>query len=66
MRHRFVRPLSFVTRFVISVILKTGITVGVFAISLAIASHYLGIRVASIHELMDKFEGLARFAEILS
>jgi hypothetical protein len=66
MRHRFVRALSFVIRFVISVILKIAITVGVFAISLVIASHYFGVRVGSIPELMDAFEGLARFAEILS
>lgn len=66
MRHRFVRALLFVTRFVISVLLKIGITVVVFAISFVIASHYFGVPVAGIHELIDKFEGLARFANVLS
>ena len=66
MRHRFVPAVLFVTRFVISVLLKIGITGGVFATSLVIASHYFGVRVAGIHELIDKFEGLARFANVLS
>jgi hypothetical protein len=66
MRHRFVRALSLVAHQLISVVLKTAITGLVFGICLVITLHYLGIPVPSPYDLIDKFEGLARLAKILS
>jgi hypothetical protein len=66
MRHRFLQLLSLGIRRLISAVVRTAITGVVSATFLMITLHYMGVPVPSPYELIDKFEGLARLAKILS
>lgn len=66
MRHRILKFLSIVARQVFTSIVRATITSLVFVTGVLIASYYLGVPIPSPYELIDKFDGVGRLAEVLS
>ena len=66
MRHRISKFLSMVARALISSVLRTAFTTIIFVVSSLITMKYLGIPIPGPHEIINKFEGVARLADILS
>ena len=66
MRHRIVKFLSMVARALISSVLRTAVTSIIFVGVSLITISYLGLPVPGAQELLNKLEGVARLADILS
>jgi hypothetical protein len=66
MGYRIFHILSIVIRRLFSAALRTVITGLVFTICLMLTLRYMGVPVPSPSELLERFEGLAKLAEILS
>lgn len=66
MRHRISKFLSIVARALISSVLRTAVTSIIFVVSSLVTMKYLGVPVPGLREIINKFEGVARLADILS
>lgn len=66
MRNRILQFLFIVARQAFTSVVRAVITSLVFATGVLIASYYLGVPIPSPYELIDKFDGVARLADVLS
>lgn len=66
MRQRILQFLSIVARQVFTSVVRAAITSFVFAIGVLITLHFLGVPLPDPYELIDKLDGVARLAEVLS
>ena len=60
------RAVAHLARSLLRRALRLLVTVAVFAVCLAVALRLLGVPVPGPAELLEKFEGVSRLAEILS
>lgn len=66
MRHRISKFLALVARALISSVLRTAVTSIIFVGVSLITMSYLGVPVPGAQELLNKLEGVAQLADILS
>lgn len=66
MRQRALRVLRATARRLCRAALRAVITALIFAVCFAVALRLMGVPVPGPGELLDKFEGVSRLAEILS